>query len=169
MISCPRCSNSLLIDQSLAGQVVACPYCGQQISIDSSPIRSRATRTTRRKKNLFGLDGYLLWGTIATAALLLCGVVYLLLDAQGATPLPVKARVKAREAVLQVLKYPRDAELSLASEFSQPFVGECNVHGTVKLVNGLGVKLTHDYYVTMGIDSNGELSIKSINFDPPAQ
>lgn len=34
MIPCPRCKNPLLIDQSLAGQVVACPYCGQQINVN---------------------------------------------------------------------------------------------------------------------------------------
>ncbi len=168
MTPCPRCNNPLLIDPAHAGQVVACPYCGQPISVELPPAPQQLTRTAPRRRKSTGLDSFILWGSIATAVLLLCGLIYYLLDAQGTTPIAIKARLKAREAVLLVLKYPRDAELSVASDFSQPFVGECKVHGTVKIASRIGAKLTHDYYVTMAIGKNGELSVIGIEFDPPA-
>lgn len=57
IIPCPRCNSPLNFDQTFAGQVVACPYCGQQINVNfptstqtsyrsSSPSRKRSTSGT---------------------------------------------------------------------------------------------------------------------------
>ncbi len=54
MTPCPRCNNPLLIDLSLAGQVVACPYCGQQINVNwpvsSAKCVSSLQPTTRQSQ-----------------------------------------------------------------------------------------------------------------------
>ena len=178
-VACPHC-GAVVNAPDLAGQMVACPTCaGQFVMPGAVPPPAQGFSSHRRKHKASASP----WPLIITAGLFLvpviaCGVIcsgaasnrkpdptYAYGDARDSRT-QSDARIAGKNAILGVLKFPKDAEFVGYPVVMKGKDGNWGVSGDVKAANAFGAKLTHEYVVVLSCDAKRKTwTVETVLYD----